>query len=90
MNSNFYNELLNIIDKEKSYPLIELEFEGIQLKFPKDLHDMLTFTYGDYMKLPPENERTQYMDRFTGLFAHLLGLSPGLFISSPAWLPRRG
>lgn len=51
---------INIIDKEKSYPLIELEFEGIQLKFPKDLHDMLTFTYGDYMKLPPVEKRKNH------------------------------
>ena len=34
-----------------------LEFEGIKVNVPKQYHKVLTLSYGDYMKLPPENER---------------------------------
>lgn len=51
---------INMISKSKSYPLIELDFENIKLKFPKDLDEMLTFVYGDYMKLPPVEKRKNH------------------------------
>lgn len=37
--------------------LIEKDFEGIMFKIPKDYHTVLTRIYGDYMKLPPIDER---------------------------------
>ena len=37
----------------------EYEFEGCKFYGPKDYDEYLTFKYGDYMKLPPENKRQQ-------------------------------
>ncbi|MBQ6217752.1 MAG: LicD family protein [Erysipelotrichaceae bacterium] len=37
---------------------IRLEFEGKQYECFEKWHEYLTDKYGDYMKLPPENERT--------------------------------
>ena len=37
--------------------LIMHEFNGIEFPIPKKYDELLKFLYGDYMKLPPENER---------------------------------
>lgn len=44
---------------ERSYfeDLIEHEFEGYSFFVPKEYDSILRAIYGDYMKLPPENER---------------------------------
>lgn len=42
----------NMIEK-----LAEYEFEGKKFFGPKDYEEYLTYFYGDYMQLPPENER---------------------------------
>jgi len=39
------------------FPLATLEFEGVQALAPKNYDKYLRSFYGDYMKLPPENER---------------------------------
>ena len=39
---------------------IKLDFEGYYFWAPKDYHDYLKRIYGDYMKLPPENQRTTH------------------------------
>ena len=36
---------------------IEVPFEGIKLPITKNYDELLRVSYGDYMKLPPENER---------------------------------
>ena len=36
---------------------VELEFEGMMFPCPKEYDKYLKQIYGDYMKLPPENER---------------------------------
>ncbi len=36
---------------------IKADFEGYQFNIPKDYEDYLVHIYGDYMKLPPEEER---------------------------------
>lgn len=58
----------NVIDKTKLYPLKKMEFEGITLTFPGNIHQMLTSMYGDYMQLPPVDKRKThypYRLRFT-------------------------
>lgn len=56
------NNVNGVFDKE-AFPkdwldeYIELNFEGIKLKAMSHYKDWLTMRYGDYMKLPPENQR---------------------------------
>lgn len=35
----------------------ELPFEGVQFSVPKGYHEYLSHAYGDYMQLPPEDQR---------------------------------
>ena len=35
----------------------EFDFEGIKVYGSRDFDDFLTWKYGEYMKLPPENQR---------------------------------
>lgn len=44
-------------DYDDIFPLTTLEFEGNKFKAPKKYKKHLTDYYGDYMKLPPENQR---------------------------------
>ncbi|MBE6063506.1 MAG: LicD family protein [Clostridium butyricum] len=46
-----------IYKKEYFFDLIKLNFEGKQFYAPRNYDAVLTQLYGDYMKLPPENER---------------------------------
>ncbi len=52
----------NTVVRKEIYPLIELPFEDIRLKFPQNLHQVLVRFYGpDYMQLPPvEKRKTHY------------------------------
>ena len=55
----------------KEYPLIykksdfngsiKVDFEDIQVNVPENYDEILTNLYGDYMKLPPEDERYNHM-----------------------------
>lgn len=40
--------------------LIDIEFEGLKFKAPLRYHEYLTKRYGDYMQLPPEEDRHPY------------------------------
>ena len=40
--------------------MIEVEFEGLLFKAPAKFSEYLTHHYGDYMKLPPEEQRHPY------------------------------
>ena len=40
--------------------MIELEFEGLKFMGPKKFHDYLTKRYGNYMQLPPVDQRHPY------------------------------
>jgi len=39
------------------FPLEKGEFEGLSVKLPNDWHTHLSMRYGDYMQMPPENQR---------------------------------
>ena len=47
---------------DKLFPLVEMEFEGHKFFAPKCWHEHLTEVYGDYMQIPPENQRKQLLD----------------------------
>ena len=49
--------LRGIFPKEWFNEMIEIEFEGVNFKAPKEYDKVLTHGYGDYMKLPPEKDR---------------------------------
>ena len=46
-----------IIEKKEIEQLVDVPFENITVKIPCGYDAILTRCYGDYMKLPPENER---------------------------------
>lgn len=49
-----------IFPKKLFTELVEIPFCGEPFKAPKDSDTFLKIQYGDYMKLPPENERWNY------------------------------
>ena len=51
---------LNIHYTEGLYPLKEYDFEDIKLKFPGNIQANLKMEYGDYMRLPPEENRKNH------------------------------
>ncbi len=46
-----------IYPKKYISDVIEIPFENTTALVPKDYHELLTATYGDYMQLPPEEDR---------------------------------
>lgn len=48
------------LKKEYFEGTVEVDFEGRKFKAPKNYHEVLTCTYGDYMTLPPEEERVTH------------------------------
>ena len=55
-----------IIPREWVQNTIKMEFEGITVNVSDRYDEWLTYVYGDYMSLPPENERVghHYVDIF--------------------------
>lgn len=45
------------VTKEELYPIQEAMFEGLKVKIPFKNDEILTRQYGDYMTLPPEEQR---------------------------------
>lgn len=50
----------NFLTKEQYFDLIRVDFEGHMFNAPKEYDLHLRNTYGDYMKLPPENQRVNH------------------------------
>lgn len=48
------------IPKSIIYPLKKVPFENIDINVPNDYDSFLTILYGDYMKLPPVDERNAH------------------------------
>ena len=46
-----------IREKDTFYNIESAEFEGHMFPIPSNYHDVLTRCFGDYMKLPPEEQR---------------------------------
>lgn len=56
--SNYQPDYLYVtLKKEWSDEITDLPFEDTVLMAPKEWHQVLTWIYGDYRKLPPEEER---------------------------------
>ncbi|MCR5060497.1 MAG: LicD family protein [Saccharofermentans sp.] len=53
----FYVQKPEILEKKDIFPSRLHIFENRQFYIPKDSDKILKYIYGDYMKLPPENER---------------------------------
>lgn len=51
---------LNIHEVSDIYPLKKMEFDGIMLNFPNKIEKNLEAAYGDYMQLPPLEERKNH------------------------------
>ncbi len=51
-----------IVTKEDCFPGIEADFEGHKFLIPNNYDKILKIEYGDYMKLPSEEERLKWHD----------------------------
>ena len=58
--STTYNYKTELIEKEKYFPLIKIEFEGKLYNVPKEYDYILKSIYGDYMKLPPKEKQVTH------------------------------
>lgn len=57
--SNYQPDYLYVtLKKEWCEDTIDLKFEDTQLMAPKGFHEVLSWIYGDYKELPPEDKRT--------------------------------
>ena len=45
---------------DHSFPTIAMKFEGVDVKLQNSYDEVLTSIYGDYMKLPPEDQRVAH------------------------------
>ena len=57
------------ISRKDLFPLVDMEFEDIKVKVPKEYDKILREMYGDYMQLPPEEKRQNhypYLLKFEG------------------------
>ena len=49
-----------MMEREVYEPGVELEFEGELFRVPTNYDALLTSLYGDYMTLPPEDQRDEH------------------------------
>lgn len=45
---------------DELYPAVDMSFDGIMIKVPRDYQAILTRNYGDYMKMPPVEKRKNH------------------------------
>ena len=50
----------NYFETQDLFPLKKLKFEDVEINFPNNIEKSLTYIYGDYMKLPPEDKRKNH------------------------------
>lgn len=56
--SNYQPDYLYVtLERQWSTETVDLPFEDTKLMCPKGWHDVLTWVYGDYRKLPPKEQR---------------------------------
>lgn len=58
---NEFKPIITLIDKNDIFPLKEHQFEDIKIKIPNNPDKVLRNLYGDYMELPPEENRKGHM-----------------------------
>ncbi len=54
---NEFKPIVTLIDKKDIYPLKKHKFEDTEISVPNNCDAVLKGLYGDYMELPPEEER---------------------------------
>ena len=59
---NWFTTGKKVYSKEWFSNTAALKFENLTLNVPSGYHELLSVIYGDYMKLPSEEERTSYHD----------------------------
>ncbi len=50
----------HLMPKKVFYPPIQGQFEDMQVNLPRDIHAYLVNAYGDYMWIPPEDQREKH------------------------------
>lgn len=53
--------LKDCVKKKELFPLKKVPFENLEVNIPANNHEFLTKVYGDYMKIPPKEERVNHM-----------------------------
>ncbi len=61
------NPLAWAVTIDDLFPAIEVPFEDITVKLPREYDKILTNGYGDYMQLPPEENRKNHQPYFVDL-----------------------
>lgn len=49
------------VKKKNLFPLKKVPFENLEVNIPANNHEFLTKVYGDYMKIPPKEDRVNHM-----------------------------
>ena len=47
----------SLCDEKEMFPVVRIPFEDMSICIQKNYNEILTALYGDYMKLPPEEDR---------------------------------
>ena len=61
---DFNTELAPIFSKDIFKPFKKVKFESIEVNVPNDYDAFLKDIFGDYMKLPPKEERVNHVHEF--------------------------